>query len=396
MKHIPLLISLLLPLSAWANTDENSQALDASTPATETAATPEVAPAPITYADTAQGFAPKRLNRILHKANASIKFGGYIVGKYSINDRNAQSSNSSFDLRFVRLYLNGYCFDDFYYRLQMEVNDAPGTDKGPRIVDAFVEWQHWDEFRVKLGQFKRAFGFENPYSPLDVGFGSFSQISMKLASINDRCGEHKSSGRDLGVQVQGDLFPSAKDGHRWLHYQLAVYNGQGINHKDKDHHKDLIGGLWFMPIKDLAIGGFGWNGKYTNESFTDEDTQWKSVSRVRWGVGLKYESDWTVRAEYMSSVGGVASKKSAALRSDGWYTLVGIPAAKRLKVYGRWDCYRDAKTWSSLKTEYGVAANYKLSKNFIFQLNLLRTYDRSATAGTRRYNTCDFQVYARF
>ena len=152
---------------------------------------------------------------VAKKADMSLKFGGYIVGKYSISDRGGQESNSTFDLRFVRLYMNGYCFNDFYYRLQMEVNDAPGTDKGPRIVDAFVEWQRYDFLRVKIGQFKRPFGFENPYSPLDVGMGAYSQASMKLAAISDRNGEHKSSGRDLGIQLQGDLLPAA-DGHNWL------------------------------------------------------------------------------------------------------------------------------------------------------------------------------------
>ena len=187
------------------------------------------------------------LQTILQQAQPTIKFGGYIVGKYSATDKDRQAAHSSFDLRFVRLYLNGYCFKDFYYRLQMEMNDAPGVDKGPRIVDAFIEWQPMDEARVKLGQFKRSFGFENPYNPLDVGLGSYSQATMKIASIGDRIGEHKSSGRDVGVQLQGDLLP-AQDGHKYVHYQVGLFNGQGINHKDKDNHKDLIGGMWFSPL----------------------------------------------------------------------------------------------------------------------------------------------------
>ncbi len=353
-----------------------------------------------TTAEEAEITADERKGRpiidFINKADATIKFGGYVVGKYSVNDRAGQSSNGGFDLRFVRLYLNGYCFKDFYYRLQMEVNDAPGTDKGPRVVDAFIEWQRFDEFRVKLGQFKRSFGFENPYSPLDVGMGSYSQATMKLASINDRIGEHKSSGRDVGVQIQGDLLP-AKDGHKWLHYQIGFFNGQGINHKDKDNHKDLIGGLWFSPVKNLQIGGFGWNGKYTNEKYSAAvaGQQWESVKRVRWGAGVKYESDWTFRSEYMSSVGGVATNRLASRKSDAWYVTVGVPTLKNLKLYGRWDCYRDAKTWDSMKTDYGFAANYKLGKNLIFQLNYTRTYDRAAAFG-KRYNTMDVQVYARF
>lgn len=341
------------------------------------------------------GREPSKLERFVQKADPSIKFGGYIVGKYSVSDRSGQSSNGGFDLRFVRLYLNGFCFKDFYYRLQVEINDAPGNDRGPRVLDAFVEWQHFDEFKIKLGQFKRPIGFENPYSPLDVGLGSFAQITTKIASIDDRNGEHKTSGRDLGVQLQGDLFPSRKDGHKWLHYQVGFFNGQGINHSDKDNFKDLIGGLWFSPVKELSIGGFGWNGKYTNENYQPNSNQWKEVARKRWGVGLKYEGRFAVRGEYMSSVGGVVDDATAPTRSDGWYATVGAPVIKNLKLYGRWDCYRDAKTWNSLKSVYGLSANYYLGKNFIFQANYSFTDDRSASVG-QHYNTFDIQVYARF
>ena len=337
--------------------------------------------------------------KILRDMTPTMKFGGYSIGKLNRREDDNPEGNGGLDLRFLRLYVDGKVYQDFYYKFQLEVNGAPGEDKGPRIVDAFVEWQKFDCFRVKMGQFKRSFGFENPYSPLNVGLGSYSQATMKLASIGDRNGEHKSSGRDLGLQVQGDLFP-AEDGHKWLHYQIGVFNGQGINHTDKDKQKDLIGGLWISPIKNLCIGGFGWNGTYVNEKYNANapgNTQ-KKVKRVRWGAGVKYESDWSVRGEYMSSVGGVTTDVTQPRRSDAWYATLGAPVMKNLKIYGRYDCYRAAKTWNSLKTDYGLAANYYLGKNLIFQLNYTFTDDRSRqnTAKDRFYNTLDFQVTARF
>lgn len=345
----------------------------------------------------------KPKSKLMEQMQPSIKFGGFIIGKYSINDRRGTATNGGFDLRSIRLYADGHVYRDFYYKLQMEVNDAPGENKGPRVLDAFVVWQKYTFFRVKLGQFKRSFGFENPMSPLVVGMGNYSQASLKLASISDRNGEgsyNKSSGRDLGLQIQGD-FLRAADGHNWVHYQVGLFNGQGINHADKDHHKDLIGGMWFSPVKDLCIGGFGWNGKYTNEKYTGAENTLKSVKRVRWGAGLKYESDWTVRGEYMSSVGGVVTDASAPDRSDAWYATVGVPVVKGLKVFGRYDCYRnDRHSWNSLCTNYGVSGNYTLGKNLIFQLNYTFTDDRSArhaaVPSDSRYNTVDVQVTARF
>lgn len=347
----------------------------------------------------------KQESKLMQKMQPDIKFGGYIMGKYSISDQRGKASNGGFDLRFIRLYVDGHAFKDFYYKLQMEVNGAPGDNKGPRVLDAFIEWQKFKQMRLKLGQFKRSFGFENPMSPIAIGMGSYSQATMKLASINDRNGEgsyNKSSGRDLGFQVQGD-FLTAADGHDWVHYQLGVFNGQGINHADKDNHKDLIAGLWISPIKDLCIGGFGWNGKYTNETYNaaNPGNTLQSVKRKRWGVGLKYESDWTVRGEYMSSVGGVITNAAAPDHSDAWYATLGAPIVKGLKIYGRYDCYRDnRRTWKSLCTNYGLSANYSLGKNLIFQLNYTFTDDRSARHRTNptdsHYNTFDAQVTARF
>ena len=336
-----------------------------------------------------------KASKFMQAFDPSLKFGGYIIGKYSATDKKSES-HSSFDLRLVRLYMNGYAFKDFYYRLQVEVNGAPGEDKGPRIVDAFVEWQHFNEFRVKLGQFKRAFGFENPFSPLNTGWGAYSQLTNRLVSlINDRVGEHKSGGRDLGLQVQGDLFP-AKDGHRWLHYQIGLFNGQGVNHSDADNHKDLIGGLWISPVKDLRIGGFGWNGKYTNEKFDPTNpNQLKSVKRIRYGLGIDYESNWVFRAEYVHSVGGIINNATAAQRSDAWYATVGVPVLKDLKIYAKYDVYRDAKTWDSMNTIYGLSANYKLGKHLLFQLGYYLANNRASR--TDKYNnTVDFQVYASF
>ena len=50
---------------------------------------------------------PRKVGQFFQQANPSIKFGGYIMTKYSISDRSGQKSNGGFDLRFVRLYLDG-------------------------------------------------------------------------------------------------------------------------------------------------------------------------------------------------------------------------------------------------------------------------------------------------
>lgn len=341
------------------------------------------------------------MTRIKHDIIQNTKFGGYIIGKASASDQELSSTNKSHtnvDLRLVRLYVDGKVMD-FQYKLQMEVNGVSGTskEKGPRIVDAWAEWQKYQFAKIKFGQFKRAFTFENPMNPWDIGYGAYSQLIDKLAGMNDRVGEHSSNGRDLGIQIQGDFLPSGRDKHNLLHYQLGVYNGQGINHSDENNSKDIIGGISVIPVKNLEIGVFGWNGDYTNKGIT--------VDRNRMAFGLKYESKWTVRAEYAFSKGHKISDYSTdeegntvvsgCDKADAWYIGVGAPVTDKFKLYAKWDVYRDTKSWASQKSIYALSANYNLCKNLKLQANYSYTRDK-ATSDDGRYNTFDVQLYVRF
>lgn len=327
--------------------------------------------------------------------------GGYIIGKASASDQDLSSSvksHSNIDLRLVRLYAGGRIWD-FKYNLQMEVNGVSGTkkEKGPRIVDAWAEWCKYGFASIKFGQFKRAFTFENPMNPWNVGFGAYSQLSDKLAGMNDRIGEHSSGGRDLGIQLQGDVIGSKSGSHHYLHYQVGVYNGQGINHSDENNSKDIIGGIWVNPIKDLSIGAFGWSGSYTLDGIT--------VDRNRMAFGVRYESKWTVRAEYATSQGhkisdytkgenGTMTVKGTD-HADAWYIAVGVPVTSKCKIYGKWDVYRDDKTWKSQKAIYALSANYTFFPNLKLQANYSFVNDKNTT-GDGHYNTADLQLYLRF
>lgn len=315
----------------------------------------------------------------------TAKFGGYIVGDYSYYTDEDVNKTSGFNLRYARVYVNGTVAKDFKYRLQAEMAGAPGVDKGPRVLDAYTEWVKYSWLNVRFGQMKRVFTFENPYNPWTVGFGSYAQIITKLAGMNDRCGEHASGGRDLGLVLQGDLLPVGNDGHNLLHYQVGVYNGQGINHKDANENKDIIGGLWVSPFKNLQIGAFGWSGKYVGNGMT--------VDRDRMAFGVKYEADWTARAEYITSKGKSVSNTSLGDEADGWYAAVGVPVGDQFKIYGKWDVYRDDKTSDTQKSLYGIALNYWFDKNLLFQGGY-NFCDDNALGKT--YHMLQMQVYVRF
>lgn len=108
--------------------------------------------------------------------------------------------------------------------------------------------------------------------PIDQGFMGYSQNVSKLAGFSDRAGEHASNGRDIGLQFQGDFLKNA-NGRNLLHYQIGVFNGQGTNTKDVDQQKNVIGGVWVMPVSGMRIGAFGWTGSYARKGTWNDDEQ---------------------------------------------------------------------------------------------------------------------------
>ncbi len=127
------------------------------------------------------------------------KFGGYIIGGYKYSDQDGANGGPGFNCRLIRLYVDGSIFNDFKYRIQLQMNG-----QNPHVKDFYLEWAKYKEFSVKIGQFKRAFTFENPMNPWDVGVGDYSFLVQKMAGMGDRLGEANMGGRDQGLQIQGD------------------------------------------------------------------------------------------------------------------------------------------------------------------------------------------------
>ena len=318
-----------------------------------------------------------------------IKLSGYGMVQYQASDKEGAEQNQ-FNLRLVRVALDGRVHDDFYWKLQMQVNgnafdeNASGKKNSLtiRMVDYFVEWQKYDFARIKVGQFKRPFTFENPMHPINQGFMSYSQNVSKLAGFADRTGEQASNGRDIGLQVQGDFLKNS-DGRNLLHYQVGVFNGEGINTGDADNRKDIIGGLWVMPIDGLRIGAFGWTGSRAGIG-----------EKNRYALSAEYaRNDWTFRSEYIHSQGRGAAATDGD-KADGLYALCIAPVIeKKMHVKARYDLYRSQKTWGSSKTFYEIGADYLFNKNLQLNVEYARVNERN---GHYNYNLVDVELDVRF
>ena len=365
---------------------------------------------------------------------SNVKLSGYGMTQYQYSGQKNAESNS-FNIRMGRIALEGRIADDFYWKTQIQFNgNTSNLGSSPRMVDLFAEWQKFEYFKVKIGQFKNPFTFENPMHPIDQGFMGYSQNVSKLAGFSDRAGEHASNGRDIGLQLQGDFLKNA-NGRNLLHYQIGVFNGQGINTKDVDNQKNVIGGVWVMPVSGMRIGAFGWTGSYARKGnwtetvadptssvspdATKEIThtnEVRSLNQNRYAFSFEYKKDgWTVRSEYIHSTGKAFAKsitnfndanaKDCNLnakignKAQGVYGLVIAPLAQlpknsRIDVKARYDMYQPNGKNNMQKTQYEAGLNFHIGK----RISILTEYAliNDKTLAKHNYSMADAEVRFRF
>lgn len=333
----------------------------------------------------------------------NIKFSGYGMLQYQFEDKEGNNHNE-FNLRLMRMMLDGK-ISDFDWRIQIQgtSNKGPG-EPTVQLIDLYVEWAKYKEARIRVGQFKRAFTFENPTNPVTQGWYAYANVINALCGFGDRTGEKSAAGRDIGLQLQGDLFP-VSDGHRLLHYQVGVYNGEGINFKDNDKRKDIIGGLWVVPFDGFRVGGFAWTGSRGGMS-TPDTGETVSIKKNRFAGSIEYDkNEYTFRAEYIYSRGwGAQSAGSNVIdytkgfKADGWYVFGIVPVIKsKLHVKARYQCYRDNMEWNRSKSMYEVGLNFFFNKRLQLNVEYARVNDRTiANPDKHNYNFFDAQFDFRF
>lgn len=338
----------------------------------------------------------------------NIRLSGYGMLQYqtTYEDKYEEEDDeySTFNLRFLRLMLDGK-IGDFDWRTQIQGTNVRGAGEPTvQLLDLYAEWTRHKAFRVRVGQFQRPFSFESTIHPISQGFFDLADVVKQLTGFGDRAGEKSSAGRDIGVQVQGDILPNS-EGRALLHYQVGVFNGEGINSKDKNSRKDVAASVWVMPIEGMRLGVSGWTGSHGKMIVTDGagGTKEGNVPLNRYCFSVEYDkNDYTFRAEYIHSQGwgtGVIGSNvidySLGDKADGWYALGMVPVIKKkLQVKARYQTYRPSKQWGSSKSLYEVGINYFIYKNIQLNFEYARLNDR--TRDRHNYNLMDVQLDFRF
>lgn len=284
------------------------------------------------------------------------RISGYLQTGYEWSD-----NSSTFFIKRIRLSLAGDIVrDKLDYRLQVEFASSP------KIVDAYVQYTPCGALNIKVGQYKVPFSIENTdYPPLRLELIDYPMALQRLMGLSEPIGGGTlaSTGRDMGATLWGGLIE--RDGYRLINYDFGVFNGSGINTKDKNRSKDIAARLTLKPVRGLLLSGSYYRGEY-GENY---------LRRVRYGAGVCYDRGaGVVRGEW---IGG----KTGDTESAGWYVTGGWRATRSLMPVVRYDTYESDTSRASVRqTNYTAGLVWAPVKYLRCQLNY--TYEDYADRQT--------------
>ena len=247
------------------------------------------------------------------KIPSYLSISGFVNNQYTYesqqNNDGSYTEVNTLNIRRARLDLKGSLNEHLEFRLQA---DFAGS---PKIVDAYIKYKFSKLVNVELGQFKTPFTLENQYSPLNLESIENAQVIGCLSGYSDILGGKRNNGRDIGVVLYGDLLSSSDGSFPLVSYNIGVFNGSGINTKDENLTKDIIGRLDFHPfIKELVLSASAVKGTYNDG--TDSN-----AGNNRYSFGGEYkDKSLTLRSEYVSADyqnGGTWQQ------ADGLYVVAG-------------------------------------------------------------------------
>ncbi len=254
-----------------------------------------------------------------------IKLHGYAQAGYTYQKNSAQEVNT-FDIKRTLLWANAQINDRWSFLFMHDFNS--------QVQEFYTDFRITknNALYVRLGQFKNGYSLENPLSP--TAMETIDVYSEGVTYLSG-CGSDPlfgvQYGRDLGLSLFGNVYENK------LRYELQVMNGQGINRKDKNNSKDVIGRLEWEPAKGLKIvttGQLGRGHAVDTSFYAPEIAKDQNYDRNRFSVGVDYKSRrLNVHSEYLQG-------KDDKVTSNGVYvtgSVALIPST--LDLVGSYDYF---------------------------------------------------------
>ncbi len=360
--------------------------------------------------------------------NFVLRLRGYIQAdaRWYPHDYSGGTANDTFLLRRVRPIIEGTVYDKYDFRVMLDFGG--GLTATPANIgflqDAYITARFRPEFQVQFGKFKEPVGLERLQSGSNLEFVERGYPTQLVPN------------RDVGIQVQGDLFENRAS------YAVGIFNGVadgGSGDFDTaDDEKDLAARVFTTPFKNSSVEalkgvGFGLAGTYGNQegalrtyvsagqqkffgyrtgsgvdaanaNVVADGDHWRLSPQAYW-----YWGSFGLLGEYVFSNQRVrrdaGSPTFARLQQTAWqvagsYILTGEEASWKgftprnpfsvaHHAWGAWEVvarygqldidnrsfssFANPATSASLATSWGIGLNWYLNKNLKFNVDFEQT-----------------------
>ena len=244
----------------------------------------------------------------------SLVLNGYAQSVYQTSNIDGDVN----DFQIQRVMLIGNAMVGKHLRA-MVMLDVATSRADRRLHEYFLEWSACDALQVRVGQFKQPFMLENIYIPTILGVVNMTEGTRYMSGIAGDVLQGNMVGRDVGAMITGRAF-RMKDRHHLLNYSLGVFNGAGLNQRDNNSAKDLIGMLQVFPYKNWQLtSSFIWgHGHALANSPYGDVMMGENYRRLRWSAGTEWKNKYfDLRSEF--TMGWNRDVKSRAFYVEGWW-----------------------------------------------------------------------------
>jgi hypothetical protein len=363
MKKTILYFLVLLPLFVFAQNDTIKKEIVIATK-------PTVTTKKWFETISMRGYVQTRYNRLLEtNENLNCEQCDKSWGK-----------DGGFFIRRLRIIFFGQITKNIYFYIQPDFASAPSSDKQnfAQIRDAYFDigLDSDNEYRLRIGQSKVPYGFENMQS-------SQNRISLDR---NDALNSAVSNERDLGVffywapkekrKLFSELVSSGLKGSGdYGVFAFGAYNGQTANSPELNNEPHLVARFSYpFKVKKqiVELGIQGYNGRFVIPK-ANLNTGIKHTSDLNYidqraaASFILYPKPFGIQAEYNIGRGPEFNKYSDSIEvkslRGGYLTLSYftnyknqkiIPFAKIQNYYGGKKHEKDARSYQVNDFEFGI------------------------------------------
>lgn len=288
-----------------------------------------------------------------HPLNMSVgpvkaAFWGYAESTYSVESKDHKTTNE-FDIQRIIL-MTEVDFRQITFFLMFDANTA-------KMHEYWAQYAFMPELKVRIGQMKQPFTMESLMVPTMLSVARMNPSVAYFAGIAGNPCYGNFVGRDKGILITGDIL---KHNNRYLfNYSIGLFNGAGMNQKENNSQKDLVGMLDYKPSANVRLATSFMLG--TGHALVDNPygafATGDNYCRRRWSIGAEIKTRPVyLRSEWIQGNDG-------GIHGRGGYADAEVHLAKKLDLILDYDyLQRNNAQASSTTHTYTGGLQYWLYK----------------------------------